>query len=112
MGFSWITLQAPIDRAIPEPFISRLISEEIIPILLFKMPVDPQPDLKEFRLLFESYSNWGVRFITLYDRPNSKQSWPVSSWAQSELVERFLDAYLPLAELAVQYDLIPVFSCT
>lgn len=106
---SWITLIAPIDRAIPESFMRSLLSSGIEPILHFHMPLDQPIRSTELRLLFETYANWGAHYVVLFDRPNTRNAWGASSWAQSNLVERFLDIYLPLAEAAVQCGLIPVF---
>ncbi len=55
------------------------------------------------------YSRWGVRYIILFDRPNQKESWQASNWVQQDLVERFLDQYIPVAKLALEQGLIPVF---
>ena len=38
-----------------------------------------------------------------------RRSWPGNAWAQSDLVERFLDVFLPAADLVVQAGLQPVF---
>ena len=47
--------------------------------------------------------------MVLFDRPNLRANWPAAAWAQSNLVERFLDVFQPLALAAVQAGLIPVF---
>ena len=51
-------------------------------------------------LLFSSYARWGVRYAALFDRPNIKAAWNASTWAQTDLVERFLDIFIPLADAA------------
>jgi hypothetical protein len=108
MGASWLTLVAPKDRAIPEEFIRPLIQENIEPVLHFHLSPAHLPDLDNLRLLMKIYAGWGVRYITLFDRPNSRASWSSASWSQSELVESFLDVYLPSATLILQNGLIPV----
>jgi hypothetical protein len=108
-GASWLTLIAPQDRAIPEGFIRSLIQENIEPVLHFKLPLPNPPDKESLGLLFNVYSQWGIRYVVLYDRPNRRQSWSGNSWAQNDLVERFLDNFLPVADLALQYSLTPVF---
>ncbi len=108
-GASWLTLITPHDRAIPEGFIRTLIMEGIQPLLHFKPPLPHLPDIDSLKLLFNVYSEWGVRYVVLYDRPNRRQSWPGNSWAQNNLVERFLDLFLPVADLALQVGLAPVF---
>ena len=52
---------------------------------------------------------WGVQYVALLDRPNSRSNWRPAAWAQMDLVERFLDQYVPLAESAMDEGLVPVF---
>lgn len=109
VGAGWLTLQAPENRAIPEAFIRGLIDANIQPILQFDLnPANPGQS-SSLPLLLNTYAGWGLRYIVLFDRPNARTSWPASQWAQSDLVERFLDSYLPLAETCLTAGLIPVF---
>lgn len=105
----WLTLIAPPDRAIPEPFLSGLIQAGIQPVLHFHLPLASPPPTGELQLLFEMYARWGVKYIAIFDRPNARSAWPTASWAQTDLVERFLDAYIPLAEAILMAGLTPVF---
>jgi hypothetical protein len=109
LGASWLTLIAPSERAIPESFIRGLLDAHIEPVLHFPMPLHRPSSIADLRLLYESYARWGARYVVLFDRPNLRSSWTAQSWAQSDLVERFLDLFLPLAETARQTGLIPVF---
>jgi hypothetical protein len=109
LGASWLVLETPSDRAIPEAFILGLVANGVEPVLHFRMRVDLPPTLNEMKLLFQTYARWGVHYVVLFDRPNSRESWSSTAWVQNNLVERFLDCFLPLAEAAVQAGLIPVF---
>lgn len=109
LGASWLTLVAPLDRAVPEPFLAGLLNAGIEPILFFPLPFEFPSQVEGLQLLFNAYASWGVRYTVLFDRPNTRQSWPANSWAQADLVERFLDLFLPVAEEATQSGLIPVF---
>ncbi|MFO7943020.1 MAG: hypothetical protein R6U51_01765 [Anaerolineales bacterium] len=106
---SWLTLQAPLQRAIPEGFIKELIKADIQPLLHFHLRPDQLPTQDQCKLFFDTYARWGVEYVILFDRPNERDAWGSISWAQSDLVERFLDLYLPLAEEALKSGLIPVF---
>lgn len=112
---SWLVLESPIDRAIPESFISGLVQVGIQPIIHFKMAKlgstnqDSQADATRLEPILASYSRWGVRHVIFFDKPNSRASWSPSAWVQQSLVERFLDQFLPLAEQAIQHGLNPVF---
>lgn len=109
LGVSWMALRSPLERAIPEQFLTGLVAAGIQPLLQFHLPLGAPVGLDALRLLFRSYSSWGARHVILFDRPNLRSAWPAAAWMQVELVERFLDYYLPAAELAVAHDLIPLF---
>ena len=109
LGAAWITLRAAPDRAIPEPFLRGLLDANIQPVVHFDFPARALPEMSSLGLLFSIYASWGVRYVALFDRPNLRENWPAASWVQSDLVERFLDIYLPLAEAARQAGLTNVF---
>ena len=109
LGTSWLTLQAPLDRAIPEYFLSSIISEGIEPILHLPFSLHDPPQPKEMVLLFSTYARWGVHYLVMFDRPNSRDAWPTAAWVQNELVERFLDRFIPTAREALKCGLTPVF---
>jgi hypothetical protein len=106
---SWLGLEAPLNRAVPEHFLTGLLQAGIQPVLHFRLPPDTVPRAADYELLFETYARWGVKYLKLFERPNLKSSWRVETWTQSELVERFLDAYLPLANTALSKGLRPIF---
>jgi hypothetical protein len=109
MGVGWLTLLAPIERAIPEYFLNSLFSSNIQPVLHFQIPAQAATSTEGFRLLFSNYARWGVQYVALYDRPNNRSNWSPAAWAQADLVERFLDQYLPLAGVALDEGLLPIF---
>lgn len=109
LGLSWLALDAPLDRAIPEHFLAGLISGGIEPILRLPLSLDASPLGLDLELLCSTYARWGVNYIVLYDRPNSRQAWNLTSWAQNDLVERFLDHFIPAAQVALDCGLTPVF---
>ena len=110
MGMSWLTMLAPLERAIPESFITGIINKGVNPILHFQFPAGFPVNQADLRLLFYYYARWGVQYVSLFDRPNCRSSWHPATWSQLDLVERFLDLYLPLADLAIYEGLTPVFS--
>ena len=110
MGAQWLTLLASHDRAIPEGFLSGLLQAEIEPILHFNLSLENPPPLEEAQLLFRSYARWGVHYVCLFDQPNCHNQWNLGSWSQIDLVERFLDIYIPLAEEALSAGLYLIFS--
>jgi hypothetical protein len=109
LGAKWLTMVSSPQRAIPEFFMRSLLAEGIEPILHFPISVDLAPQRGDLELLFNTYAGWGAHYVVLFDRPNKRSAWSSSAWAQTGLVERFLDIYLPLAEAALHAGLIPVF---
>lgn len=109
MGASWLVLKSGIERAIPEYFIQGLVQRGIEPLIQFDFPISSPPAPGDVSMLFESYSHWGVHGVILFDRPNARASYPAGGWAQSDLVERFVDSMLPLSLSALQSGLVPVF---
>jgi hypothetical protein len=105
----WLVLNAPTNRAIPEDFIRVLIDNEIKPILHFHIHPNQIPDQADLQLLFNTYKRWGVQYAALFDQPNIHNVWRSSDWAQTDLVERFLDLYLPLANNCLNACLTPIF---
>ena len=106
---SWLVLNAPADRAIPEFFINGLIENGIEPILHFNLPLEHLPPLDDLNLFFKNYARWGVNYVILYAEPNRQSAWSPASWSQNDLVERFLDRFIPPAEAAAKAGLTPVF---
>jgi hypothetical protein len=109
LGAGWLTLLASVSHAIPEAFIEQLIAAGIQPIIHLPLPINAPGALVDVSLFFEAYARWGVRYIALFDRPNQMQNWDASSWTQKNLVERFLDKYIPMAEAARASGLLPAF---
>ena len=110
LGASWLVLQTPLGRAIPEAFLTGLISAGIQPVLHIPFKPDEAPEFNaELKVILETYCKWGVRYILLSDRPNSRMVWQPHNWGKEDLVERFLDRFIPIAEQVLQCGMIPVF---
>jgi hypothetical protein len=112
LGVGWLTLLASAERAIPEPFVGGLLAAGIEPLVHFPLTLLVEPPAEEratLRLLFGQLARQGAHYVTLFDRPNLRSAWPTAAWAQADLVERFLDRFIPLAEEAVDAGLIPLF---
>lgn len=106
---SWLVLDSPSNRSVPEFFINGLIDHGIEPILHFKLGLRNSLQIDELDLLFHNYARWGVNYAILYDSPNLKNAWSAADWSQNDLVEHFLDRFIPPAEVAAKSGLVPVF---
>ncbi|HNT53121.1 MAG TPA: hypothetical protein PKG95_00295 [Anaerolineaceae bacterium] len=109
LGVSWLALQTEISRAIPEFFLRSLIGAGITPILQFQLSLSQPPSCRELLPLFQVYHRWGVQYIVLFEQPNQSSAWLEAEWLREDLVERTLDRYLTLAEIALEHGLLPVF---
>ena len=108
LGAGWLVLRSDIDRAIPESFITSLRKAGINPLIQFPMLLERLTSIAEIGPLIDAYTRWGVTHIQFYDRPNLRKSWFTGGWTQQDLVERFLDRFLPLAERVVKENAVPV----
>ena len=109
LGSHWLVLATPPDRAIPEPFIHGLLDNRVEPVLQFNFTPETLPKMSDLIFLFKVYAKWGLRYISLFDKPNIRTLWKTTNWARTDLVERFLDIYLPLAEACLVCGLIPIY---
>jgi hypothetical protein len=106
---SYLVLCAHPNRAIPEDFIAGLLISGITPILHIGYSLNAPPLPKDTELLIKMYASWGVEYIKIFDRPNIRQSWNAAAWTQDKLVERFLDIFLPIADILLANKITPVF---
>ena len=109
IGAHWLILRAPLEHTIPEYFLEGLIKAGIEPVITLNYPPEWVSDVATVQLLLKAYANWGIHYISFFDRPNIRTNWPPATWAQQNLVERFLDVFLPLANNAIDTGLPPVF---
>lgn len=108
LGTSWLVIRSDTARAIPEGFISTLKQAGINPFIQFNLPLSRMPVTDEISPLISAYIRWGATHIQLFDRPNLRVTWSTGGWTQQDLVERFLDRFLPLANQVVKENGVPV----
>src|SRR5512139_1133430 len=77
LGAGWLVLRTEQYRAIPEPFLRGLKQAGIEPLIQFPLSLEDLPDLKEIGTLLDVYARWGARYMAFYDRPNTRNAWPV-----------------------------------
>ena len=108
-GASWLVLIGEASRAITETFISALMARGIEPIVHLPLTLPDAPSAADLRVLLRAYASWGVKYVILFDHPNSRAGWTNSGWSQANLVESFLDCFLPLANECLNSGLNVVF---
>ncbi|MDD5370604.1 MAG: hypothetical protein PHQ40_16100, partial [Anaerolineaceae bacterium] len=63
LGATWLTLCAPLDRAIPEYFLEGLLHAGIEPILHFSGKPEDAVSIPEMKIFLDSYAKWGVHYV-------------------------------------------------
>jgi hypothetical protein len=109
LGTNWLVLRSETSRAIPETFISGLLSSHIQPIIHFPLVLPNAPAAADLKAILSAYAKWGASYVILFDAPNDAASWSASGWSQANPVESFLDRFIPLANECLAAGLIPVF---
>ncbi|MBA4384431.1 MAG: hypothetical protein C0410_06820 [Anaerolinea sp.] len=109
LNASWVVLLSDSNRAIPENFITGLVEAGIQPIVHFKLQLPDAPSAADLKPILSAYARWGVKHVVFFDKPNDSTSWSSAGWSHQDLVERFIDRFLPLALEAQRNKLTPVF---
>ncbi|MCX6054700.1 MAG: hypothetical protein NTZ74_07290 [Chloroflexi bacterium] len=109
LSASWVILLSDTSRAIPEQFITGMINSNITPIIHFPLRLPDAPAPTDLKAILEAYFRWGIKYVVFFDKPNENQSWSTIGWSHQDLVERFIDRFLPLALEADRIGLTPVF---
>lgn len=106
---SWLILLSESTRAIPEQFITTLVAHDINPIIHLPLQLPDCPTAADLKAILQAYASWGAKYIILFDHPNSHDSWLNSGWSQANLVESFLDRFIPLANECLNLGVEVVF---
>lgn len=107
VGAAWMVLKGEVKQAIPEEFISGLIKERIEPIIHFALDLSNPTPAEGLDSLLSAYAKWGVKKIVFFENPNQQESWGNQRWSQPNLVGRFIDLFLPLAKMTVNFGMVP-----
>lgn len=105
----WLILQSPVDYAIPEEFISKLVEHHIEPVIQFTEVSHNSVKAEELKVILNAYSKWGVKYVIFFNLPNLRESWPQGTWNKGDIVDTFLDKYIPFVKAASQVGLTAVF---
>lgn len=106
---SFLVIRGEAARAIPEAFIGDLVAAGINPIVHLPLSLPDSPTAADLKAILHAYASWGVKNIILFDRSNLHETWTHSGWAQANLVESFLDHFLPLANECLNAGLNVIF---
>ena len=110
LGGSFIIIESGIERAIPEDVFDTAKSNGLEPIIHLKSELPLARKFNEVSVVLDAYARWGAHYIILGDKPNTKSAWPVAGWHYENLVDHFLDRFIPIANYAEQIGLTPVLA--
>ncbi len=108
MGASWLVLQTPPERPVPDSFLQRLMMADIEPVVMLSPPRVVSMETRPLRETARALADSGVHYVVLYDRPNDRENWLVDEWGRPSLVERFVDYLVPALEVTAAEGLHPV----
>ena len=108
-GVHWLVLRNPVNAAIPEEFLVELITNNIQPIIQFDSKINAIDHPQDLKVILDAYSKWGVKYVIFFNQPNLISSWADGAWNKADIVEQFLDRFIPLLKMATQAGLTSVF---
>lgn len=108
LGASFVIFQSNFDRAIPEDVFLAAEENDLEPVVHFSSELPLARKFNDISILLNVYARWGAKKIIFGERPNTRKAWPTSGWHYENLVDHFLDRFIPLANHAVRIGLSPV----
>lgn len=108
MGGSQVILESSFTRAIPEDVFQTAEENGLEPIIHFTSELPLARTFNDLSIVLDAYARWGVQYIILGDKPNTKPAWPAAGWHFDNLVDHFLDRFIPLANYIEQIGMTPV----
>lgn len=108
LGANTIVIQANFSTAIPEDVFLCAKENQLNPVVHFVSELPLARKFNEVAFLLDVYAKWGVSEVILGDLPNMKSAWPTAGWHYENLVDHFLDRFIPLATHAVRLGLVPI----
>jgi hypothetical protein len=107
IGARWLILRGNNRRAVPEAFVRGLVRSGIQPII--HIPVEVGAMVRaDLDAQLQAYAHWGVRHVAVFDRPNLRRSWREADWSRPSLIDRYLDALLPVLQAQQASGLRPL----
>ncbi len=108
LGATQIVFESGFDRAIPEDVFELARENGLEPIIHFTAELPLARKFNELSIILDAYAKWGVKYVILGDKPNSKSAWPTAGWHFDHLVDHFLDRFIPIADYVERIGMTPV----
>lgn len=110
IGSSVVILKSAFDRAVSEDTFLCAIGHNLAPIVHFTDELPLARKFNQTAFLLDIYAKWGVSHVIFGDKPNIKAAWQSAGWHYENIVDHYLDRFIPLANHAVRNNIIPVLS--
>ena len=110
LGGTQVILPANFSRAIPEDVFQTAKEYGLEPIIHFTSELPLARKFNDLSIILDSYARWGVQYVILGDKPNTKSAWQGTGWQYDNLVDHFLDRFIPIANYIEQIGMTPVLS--
>jgi len=107
LGGSAVIVKGAYDRALPEDVFLNAEDHSLEPIIHFTSELPLARNFNNLAFLLDVYAKRGVKRVIFGDRPNMKSAWPISGWQYENLVDHFLDRFIPLATYAGRIGMEP-----
>ncbi len=110
VGASVVIYESAFDRAVSEDAFIIALENHLSPIVHFDAELPLARNFNDVAFLLDVYAKWGVSHVIFGDQPNVKSAWQKAGWHYENLIDHFLDRFIPLANHAVRNGIIPVFA--
>ncbi len=110
LGAKFVIFRTGYQRGIPEDVFETTRRLGLKPIIHVDVELPLPKDSSQLIVLINAFARWGVKKIILGDKPNLRTSWPSSGWHFENLVDHFLDRFIPLASESIQRGMQPILS--
>jgi hypothetical protein len=108
LGASWLVLQTPVARPVPDSFLQQLMMGDVEPVVVLTAERVGPLDLPSLTDTVHALADSGAHYVVLGDQPNSRSRWTPQEWAKPAVVERFVDYMVPALETVAAEGLFPV----
>ena len=110
IGSSVVILESAFDRAVSEDTFLLAIDHSLAPIVHFTDELPLARKFNQTAFLLDIYAKWGVSHVIFGDKPNSKAAWKSAGWHFENIIDHYLDRFIPIANHAVRNNMVPVLS--
>jgi hypothetical protein len=108
LGASFVIFNAGFSRNVPEDVFICAREHGLESIVHFNSELPIARKFNDVSLIMDAYAKWGVTHMIMGDKPNTKAAWVEAGWHYENLVDHFLDRFIPLVNHAVRIGIKPV----